>query len=709
MRITTLIFGLFLSLSGLTQNTISGYVLSAKGDSLPGVNVWVKDSFNGTSTDKSGYFELTVPDSCSILASFIGYQKTEIAVFSENREIQITLKETVNELSAVSITAGTIEVNEKATSVVMKPIDILTTAGAVGDITGALNTLPGTATVANDGRLFVRGGDANETAIFFDGLRVGNAYGTTAANLPTRNRFNPTLFKGTFFSTGGYSAEYGDALSSVLSLQSIDKPVRNQTDISLMSVGGSVASSFVGKKQSVTAEVSGFDLGPYQNVIEQNFDWEQAPKSYSGQVVYRHDVGKSGMLKAFFQGSSSSLELWRPNPGVEGRGTRTAVDNDFLFGNVSLAGQLGNKWRSEGGLSISQNEDRFALGDENYGQENTLIHIKEKLTYYPSNQVKIRFGAETFLRDYAEIDLNHERERGYQEVRSAGFSELEWYPSNDFTLKGGLRLGYSDLANQWAIEPRIAAAYRIYEDGSISFAGGLFSQPQNDEYRLIRNRMNDQQANHIQLSFQHGSSDRTFRLEIYNKEYESLGVLNDQGAFAKADGGGYARGTDLFFRDRKSIDNLDYWVTYSYVKSRRQFGLFSEQVQPSFAPEHNFSVVAKYWIEVLKSQVGASFAANSGYTYDDPNLHGQMESKSPNYASLSINWSYLVRQNLIIHLACNNILGRENIFGYNYSSQPDSEGQFSSLPIGQPADRFVFVGIFWTLSSDKQANQLNNL
>lgn len=707
MRLTVLLFSLFLSVSAGAQNEISGYVLSTKGDSLPGVNIWVKDSFNGTSTDKNGYFELTAPDSCSLVASFIGYQKSEISIHNGSDNVQITLKEAVNELSAVNITAGTIEVSEKATSVVMKPIDILTTAGAVGDITGALNTLPGTATVANDGRLFVRGGDANETAIFFDGLRVGNAYGTTTANLPTRNRFNPTLFKGTFFSTGGYSAEYGDALSSVLSLQSIDKPVRNQTDISMMSVGGSVASTFVGKKQSVTAEVAGFDLGPYQNVIKQNFDWEQAPKSYSGQLVYRHDVGKNGMLKAFFQGSSSNLELWRPIPGVEGRGTRTAVNNDFLFGNVSLAGQLGSKWRSEGGLSISQNEDRFGLGAENYAQENRLIHIKEKLTYYPSDQVKIRFGAETFLREYIEIDLNRNRERGYDEARSAGFSELEWYASNDFTLKGGLRLAHSDLTNEWTLEPRLAAAYRLYEKGSLSLAAGLFSQPQNDDYRLMRSRINDQEASHVQLSFQHGSSDRTFRLEIYNKGYQSLGVLNGQDA--QAEGNGFARGVDLFFRDRKSIKNLDYWVTYSYVRSRRQFDTFQGQVQPSFAPEHNFSVVTKYWIEDLKSQAGISLAANSGYTYDDPNLPGEMESKSPYYASLSVNWSYLVRQNLIIHVACNNVLGRNNIFGYNYASQSDSNGQFAAMPIGQPADRFVFIGVFWTLSSDKQANQINNL
>jgi hypothetical protein len=102
--------------------------------------------------------------------------------------------------------------------------------------------------VGNDGRLFVRGGDATETAIFIDGLKVGNAFGTTASNVPTRTRFNPNLFKGSFFSTGGYSAEYGQALSSALALNTVDFPVRNQGDISIMSVGRGYTQTLAGKK-----------------------------------------------------------------------------------------------------------------------------------------------------------------------------------------------------------------------------------------------------------------------------------------------------------------------------------------------------------------------------------------------------------------------------------------------------------------------------
>jgi hypothetical protein len=165
----------------------------------------------------------------------------------------------------------------------------------------------------------------------------------------------------------------------------------------------------------------------------------------------------------------------------------------------------------------------------------------------------------------------------------------------------------------------------------------------------------------------------------------------------------------VFYRDRKSISNTDFWVTYSYVHSRRQFGTFTSQVQPSFAPAHNVSVVGKYWIARWKSQPGATLSLNSGFTYDNPNLPGEMESLSPGFASLSVNWSYLLRPNLIIHFSCSNVTGRDNIFGYTYASQPNEQGIYAGEPLQQPAPRFVFVGVFWTLSSDKNANQLNNL
>ena len=107
----------------------------------------------------------------------------------------------------------------------------------------AFQALPGTQTVGEDGRLYVRGGEADETQTFVDGIRVAQPYGSMVPNLPTRGRFSPNLFSGMSFSTGGYSAEYGEALSSVLLLNTKEEETQKKTEISLMTVGLGLANT----------------------------------------------------------------------------------------------------------------------------------------------------------------------------------------------------------------------------------------------------------------------------------------------------------------------------------------------------------------------------------------------------------------------------------------------------------------------------------
>src|SRR5690606_28659348 len=195
---------------------------------------------------------------------------------------------------------------------------------------------------------------------------VDNAYGSTTSGIATRNRFNAALFKGTFFSTGGYSAEYGVALSSVVALETIDKPLPHQIDLAFMSVGVAAATTFVTKNQSATDEIAYTDLKPYQKLIKQNFDYESAPRSVQGQVLYRNKLGKDGLLKGFVQMSDSQFALWQPQPGETGRGKHIAINNSFGFGNASYKKLINKKWIAEGGISLSFNTDNVEIDSNRY-------------------------------------------------------------------------------------------------------------------------------------------------------------------------------------------------------------------------------------------------------------------------------------------------------------------------------------------------------
>ncbi|MCE6990852.1 TonB-dependent receptor [Dyadobacter sp. CY323] len=708
------------------QTLISGRVLDQKGGAVPGANITLKGTYDGTSSDADGSFAFETDETGNQLLSIqaLGFKMQEISITCSGQPIAInvSLSESINLLTAVTITAGAMEANDEKKSVVLKPIDIVTTSGAMGDITAALLTLPGTSTVGNDGRLFVRGGDASETSIYIDGLQVGNAFGSTASNIPTRTRFSPNLFKGSFFSTGGYSAEYGQALSSALALNTLDLPLRNQGDISIMSPGGGYTQTLVGKQNALTASGNYYNLAPYQSLVQQNFDWKKSPSSWDSELSVRQKwgnaaEGKSGFIKAYFHTEGSTMAIWQKTPGndlpgEDSRGDRMALNNRYSYGNIS-AKHSGNKgWFFYGGMAFSHNRDKFNINYEPTRQINQLVHSKAVAVKDFSPQFSLKNGLEWYVKSYSEALTDENRKRNYTDHQFNHFIEATYYFSNKLIMVGGLRTGHSSLAKETWITPRFSVAYKLENRGQFSFAAGRFKQLPEEKIRVLQTDLKKTAATHYILNYFFVNDNRTFRAESFYKIYDHLitykGSATSPARIAQ-NGSGYARGIDFFYRDKKSIKGTDFWITYSFVDSKRHFANYETKVQPSFAPKHNGSVVVKHFVNALKSQLGSSWSWNTGYPFDNPNLPGEMQCKTKSYSDLSVSWSYLPKPNVIIHVACSNVLGRDNVFGYRYSSQPDETGTFASLPIGQGAKRFAFIGLFITLSKDKAANNLNNL
>jgi len=700
----------------LGQTILKGKVTDKNNEALPGVNIFIEGTYEGTSSSKNGefQFETELTGSHQLAFQSVGFKKELHTITLEGNEIVIntSLKEAIDQMKAVTITAGGMEASDVKKAVVLKPIDIVTTPSAIGDIVGAFQTLPGTSNVGNDGRLFVRGGDASETAIFIDGLKVNNAFGTTANNVPSRTRFSPNMFKGSFFSTGGYSAEYGQALSSALVLNSIDMPVRSQADISLMSLGGGLSQTLVGKRNSISANANFFDLGPYQNLINQNFDWERAPHSWDASILGRQQWGNSGMLKAFFQTESSGMEIWQAEPGELGRGDLIKINNNYNVGQLSFKQIKNEEWSFKGGLSYTLNTDQFDLGGLKVEQKTQLFHAKGVAIRDFSDAFSTKIGVETFWNKYDEALLDENQSRGFEDPQANAFVESDYYISNDLILRGGLRAGYSNLINDKWLDPRASLSYKFQHEGQISLAYGKFSQLAESKYRVVNNSIGNTEATHYILNYFIHKNSRTFRAEAFHKDYDNL--LTFDGADMNLsnislNGFGKASGFDVFYRDRKSIKNTDFWITYSFVDSKRKFAHYESEVQPSFAPKHNASLVVKHFVSSLNSQFGGSFSVNDGFAYTNPNFEGEQNQRTKSFQSLSLSWSYLPKPNLIIHFACNNVLGRENQFGFDYANQANEQGIFASSPVGQAAPRFLFLGVFLTLSTDKNANQLNNL
>ncbi|SKB99616.1 TonB-dependent receptor [Dyadobacter psychrophilus] len=712
---------LLLTYNCIAQTSIHGRVTDQKGNAIPGVNIYLKGTYDGTSSDPDGTFTMETGESGTqtLTVQAIGFRSREITLEIKGQPVtlNIALDEAINQLNAVTISAGAMEAGDEKKSVVLKPLDIVTTSGAMGNITAALLTLPGTSTVGNDGRLFVRGGDASETAIYIDGLQVGNAFGSTTSNVPTRNRFSANLFKGSFFSTGGYSAEYGQALSSALALNTLDLPLRNQGDVSIMSLGGGYTQTLVRNDRALTASANYYNLAPYQSLVKQNFDWEKAPSSWDSEVSLRQKwgnavTGKAGFIKAYFHTEGSNMAIWQKIPGNDGRGDRVKLNNHYNYGNVSFRHSGGKGWLFYGGAALSDNRDAIQFNTDDIKQVNRIFHAKIVAVRDFSSQFSVKNGLEYYAKSYSETLSNQNQTRQFYDNLFNHFVEATYYFSNRLIIVGGLRSGHGTLAKQTWLTPRFSVAYKLNNQGQFSFAAGKFKQLAEEKLRIYQTDLKNSAATHYILNYFIVNNNRTFRAEAFYKNYDKLFTFKGLASTPKniaLNGSGYAKGVDFFLRDKKTVKDTDFWITYSFVDSKRKFAAYETKVQPAFAPKHNGSVVVKHFVTAMKSLLGTSWSWNSGYTYNDPNLPGEMQRKTKAYSDLSLSISYLPKPNVILHVACSNVLGRQNVFGYQYASQPDEEGSYAGKPVGQGAKRFLFAGLFITLSKDKKANQLNNL
>jgi hypothetical protein len=696
------------------QTRISGKVLDEKGQPIPGANITMKDTYDGASSASDGSFQFLSDEKGeqTLVTTFVGFKTVEqkVTLTGQPLQLEIKLSEEINELQAVTITAGSFTASDESRRTIFKPIDVATTAGATADIAGALNTLPGTQKVGESGRLFVRGGDGNEARTFIDGMVVMDAYGPAAPNAPSRGRFLPFMFKGTSFSTGGYSAEYGQALSSALILTSRDREETRRTDIGLLSVGADVAHTEVWNRSSATAKVQYTNLRPYTGLISQRIDWIDAPASIEGVGVYRTNVGKDGILKFYQNFNRSNFSLSHHDIADESIKTRFEQTNTYSYSNLSWLDGLGENTSIRGGLSYSLNKNENIVDGMDILEQEKGIHAKAVIEHSFTKRVELKAGGEHFLRQYDYEIPSVDQQNTFTENLSSVFAESDVRFSNDFVLRTGARGEYSSLQNKFSVDPRASLAYKLGRQGQLSMAYGVFRQTAHNQYVRLDNGLRSEKADHYIFSYQLVTNNRTFRAELYQKNYRDLikyssldlGSINNFGK-------GYARGFELFWRDNRSIRNVDYWVSYSFLDTERDYRNYPAKAIPTFASKHNFSIVYKHFISALKSQVGLTYSYTSGRPYNNPNLDGFNQSKTPSYQDLSLNWSYLYKPWVIVYFSCTNLIGRDNIFGYEYATQPGGDGMYAGRAIKQPAPRFLFIGVFITLSKDKSVTQLPTL
>ena len=449
------------------------------------------------------------------------------------------MKEEVTELNAVVITAGTFEASDrKRAAAVLDPIDIVTTASANGDITGALKTLPGAQQVGESEGLFVRGGTAAETKTFIDGTLVNNFFYSSVPNIAQFGRFSPFIFKGTVFSTGGYSALYGQGLSSALILESIDLPDRSSANLGVSVIGnGGYQHLAKNKKSSFGGSYSFTHLGPAFAVIKQRQDYSKYPAYHTADANFRIKTSKTGVLKYYGYFSSSTLAFTSKSIDSIGFYDEFSIDNINFYHNLNWRENLGRGWKFTAGISYTNNKDDIEGdmqdSDKNDvslgGLEDKKFDVDAKGNYFNAKLViekklkglsALRFGTEYNNSDEELIYTRYTGDqypRNLKEHINSLFAEGDIYITNNLAAKVGTRLEYSNLLDKTNIAPRLSIAYKLGKGSQASLAYGIFYQNPERRYLPSIYPLTFMKATHYIAQFQRVANQQSFRAEIFYK------------------------------------------------------------------------------------------------------------------------------------------------------------------------------------------------
>ncbi len=223
---------------------IKGIITDKNNKPIELANITIEGTKTGTTTGKTGNYKLTIPagKKVKITVSFVGYEKSSTIVqlkAGETKRIDI-------KITAISTNLPGFEVRDEKlrteSLVRLSPRDVKVAPSISGGVEAIIKTLPG---VSSNNELSsqysVRGGNFDENLVYVNGIEIYRPYLVTAGQQEGLSFVNPALVSSILFSAGGFGAQYGDKMSSVLDIKYI-KPVR---------FGGTVAGSFLGGELSL--------------------------------------------------------------------------------------------------------------------------------------------------------------------------------------------------------------------------------------------------------------------------------------------------------------------------------------------------------------------------------------------------------------------------------------------------------------------------
>lgn len=553
---------LLIASAGYAQVKIFGKVIDAEEQPIEFATVRIAGTAVGATTGLDGSYSLSVAesDTIEIIFTCIGYKEHKQKLISPSGNVNVNAKlfKTTRELEAIEVT------EYKKQTGGMQTLDagqLKVGPNASGNaVEGLLTTIAGVSSKDEmSSQYSVRGGSYDENSVYINGIEVYRPQLISSGQQEGLSIINPSLVGSIEFSTGGFSAEYGDKMSSVLdityrqpesfegnvaaSLMGAEAAIgqstgkfsqlhgirykRNTTLLSSLETKGEYDPSFFDYQTNLRLKLNDqWNISFLGNIAMNNYKFTPKTRSTSfgtSQNVKEFTVYFDGKEQDRFETYFGALEL---NYDVNKSTGFTLLASGFLTNELVAYDISGEYWLDEAGTNDGENSvggeigvgkylehsrNRFQAGVFTLGLKGHTSLNRHNLQYgleYRNQQIYDR-TSEWEQRDSAgyslpNIDNKLEMIYNLTSKHDLTTNKLSWYAQDTyrlmvnaglFTFNGGLRMSYWDFNNEFLVSPRISIGYIPEFNNSLSFRLSGGLYYQSPFYKEFRETKTDENGN----------------------------------------------------------------------------------------------------------------------------------------------------------------------------------------------------------------------
>ena len=590
------------------EGMLKGVVLNrTTREPIPSANIVLEGENRGAAADLEGHFEIPhlSPGTYHVRASAIGYEPHEISELlvlpGRDRMVEFLLQPSAVVGEEVTVTASKVKSvsSDLPTSArSLRYEEVRRAPGATEDVQRMIQSLPGVAGESDqNNEIVVRGGSPFENLIVLDGIEVENLnhFGYPAGTGGPISALNPEFLQEVTFASGGFSARYGDKLSSVLDLdlrEGSRDAFGGSADFNMAGVGGSLEGPWPGKRGSYLVSYH----KSYLDLVNEAVGLTAIPHYWNAQGKFTYDLSNRHLLSmnALYADDSINIE-------DESGYSRGAQKVDNQNSKLLLGGRLRSMWGAGySDLVIARTRNTFMVDVFKVDSTDAGQRVEWPWVYQEYNETtwqaslsytgKARGGDEWSVGGGIK-PIRFEREQqvgpdttvfndGYlpflglpdgnpdtlvhtpQEIhrsttatKTSGFAQYAWRPSNLLTVVGGIRYDGFEFSGQHTFAPRFSLQYLIHSDWRAGLAVGRYYQAQptivySDDANGANETLAHSHADQIVASLAWFPVPSThFTAEAYFKQYGDL--LISEEAVVRETTGDYSYNSERYLTDRE--------------------------------------------------------------------------------------------------------------------------------------------------------------